>query len=116
MKLVNLTRGSVLAETVAVAETPGSRRSGLLGTDSLPGSRGLLIVPCRHVHTFGMRYPIDLVFIDEAWKVKRVVHGIKPGRLSPVVLGSRAVLEIAAGRARDSGTGEGDLLDALPAD
>ncbi len=114
VKIVNLTRDEVLAEKAAVAETPGSRRRGLLRTDSLPDGGGLLIVPCRNVHTFGMRYPIDVVFVDESWTVRRIVHGMKPGRLSPLVLDSRAALELPAGKAAETGTIKGDFLDALP--
>ncbi len=113
VRISNLTRGTTLAERAAVAETPGSRRRGLLGTDSLPRGGGMLIVPCRQVHTFGMRYPIDVVFVDEAWKVRHVVNGLKPGRLSRVVLAGRAVVELPCGTAAASGTERGDFLDAV---
>lgn len=113
VKLVNITRGEVLAGKAAVAETPGSRRRGLLSTDSLPDGEGLLIVACRQVHTFGMRYPIDVIFVDESWTVKRIVHAMKPGRLTTLVMSSRAVLELPAGKAAQTGTTMGDLLDAL---
>lgn len=112
VRLANITRGTVLAERAAVAETPASRRRGLLGTDSLAAGSGLLIVPCRQVHTFGMGYPIDVVFVDEAWNVKRVVHGMKPGRLGALVMRARAVLELPAGKAAETGTLVGDMLDA----
>jgi hypothetical protein len=116
VKLLNLTRDILLAERAMVAETPASRRRGLLGIDSLPDGSGLLILPCRQVHTFGMRYPIDVVFVDESWTVRRVAHRLKSGRLSPLVLGARAALELPAGKAGETGTVKGDLLDALPAD
>jgi hypothetical protein len=114
VRIVNLTRGEVLAEKAAVAETPGSRRRGLLRTDSLPDGAGLLIVPCRNVHTFGMRYPIDVIFVDESWTVRHIVHGMKPGRLSQPVLTARAALELPAGKAAETGTAKGDSLDAFP--
>jgi uncharacterized membrane protein (UPF0127 family) len=114
VKIINLTRGEVLAEKAAVAETPASRRRGLLGTDSLPHGAGLLIVPCRNVHTFGMRYPIDVVFVDETWTVRHIVHAMKPGRLSALVFASRAALELPAGKAVETGTAKGDALDAVP--
>ncbi len=112
VRLVNLTRDTVLAERAAVAETPAARRRGLLGTGSLADGAGLLIVPCRQVHTFGMLYPIDVVFVDEAWSVKRVVHAMKPGRLGALVLRARAALELPAGKAGETGTRAGDMLDA----
>lgn len=115
VKLVNLTRGTVLAERAEVAETPAARRRGLLGTQTLPDGGGLVIVPCRHVHTIGMRYAIDLVFVDASWMVRRVVHRLKPGRLSPLVLKGRAVLELPAGKVEETGTERGDMLDVRPA-
>ena len=114
VKIINLTREAVLAEKAAVAETPGSRSRGLLGTDSPPHGGGLLIIPCRNVHTFGMRYPIDVIFVDESWTVRHVVHAMKPGRLSALVLASRAALELPAGKAAETGTVKGDVLDVLP--
>jgi len=114
VSIVNLTRGTVLAQRAAVAETPGSRRRGLLGTDSLGDGGGLLILPCRQVHTFGMRYPIDVVFVDRSWTVRRISHQVKPGRLSAVVLSSRAALELPAAKAEQTGTQIGDALDVLP--
>jgi uncharacterized membrane protein (UPF0127 family) len=116
VKLVNLTRDTVLAERAAVAETPASRRRGLMGTESLSDGQGLVIIPCRHVHTFGMKYAIDIAFVDASWTVRRVVHNLKPGRLSPLVLKGRAVLELPAGKVEETGTEKGDMLDTLPAD
>ena len=115
VSIVNLTRGTVLAQRAAIAETPGSRRRGLLGTDSLRDGEGLLILPCRQVHTFGMRYPIDIVFVDASWTVRRISHCVRPGRISAVVMSSRAVLELPAARAEETGTQKGDALDVLPA-
>lgn len=111
VRIVNLHRDTVLAEEAEVAETPASRRRGLLGMDRLPEGGGLLIVPCRQVHTFGMRFPIDVVFIDEALKAVRLVERLRPGRLSPFVLRSRAVLELPAGTLERTGTRVGDHLD-----
>lgn len=111
-RLVNLTRGMVIAERATVAETPASRRRGLLGTASLPAGSGLLIVPCRQVHTFGMAYTIDVIFVDEAWNVRKVVSEMKPNRLGALAWGARAALELPAGRAAETGTVAGDMLDA----
>jgi uncharacterized membrane protein (UPF0127 family)/catechol 2,3-dioxygenase-like lactoylglutathione lyase family enzyme len=113
VRLVNLTRDTVLAERAAVAETPGTRGRGLLGTDSLEDGCGLLIVPCRQVHTFGMRYPIDVIFVDEAWRVKKVVAGMKPGRVGALVFRARAVIELPAAKTAETETRVGDMLDAL---
>ncbi len=115
--MINLSRGTVLAEEAEVAETPSSRRRGLLGREGIPEGGGMLIVPCRQVHTLGMRFPIDVVFLDEALRVVRLVVPLRPGRLSPFVLRSRAVLELPAGVVEETGTEAGDRLDirTLPA-
>jgi uncharacterized protein len=115
VRMVNITRGTVLAKSAAAAETPGTRRRGLLGTDSLVDGCGLLIVPCRQVHTFGMRYAIDVIFVDEAWTVRRVVNDMKPGRLGALVLRARAAVELPAGKAAETGTRVGDMLDVRDA-
>lgn len=113
VKVVDATRGTTVAERVGVAETRSSRRRGLLGTDTLSPGEGLLIVPCRQVHTFGMRYPIDAVFLDGGGRVVRVIHRLGPRRLSPMVWRARAVLELTAGTAERLGIDVGDALEII---
>ncbi len=114
VRVRNASKGITLAERVTVAETPASRRRGLLGTERLSPGSGLLLVPCRQIHTIGMRYAIDVVFLDQAQRVVRVLRSMKPGRLSPLVWRAHAVLELPAGSTEASDTAEGDLLDILP--
>ena len=57
------------------------RMRGLLGRPPLQQHQGLLIKPCSSVHTFGMRYPIDLVFLDKNWRIMKLVHSLKPSRI-----------------------------------
>ncbi len=118
VSVTNLSRGTVLARRALLADTPDARRRGLLGTPCLPDGRGLLIVPCRQVHTFGMRYAIDVVFLGGDWKVRRVVRAMQPWRLGALVLGGRAAVELPAGKAAETGTRVGDTLQAftLPGD
>ena len=74
------------------------RMRGLLGTNPLADGEGLLITPCAAVHTVGMRYPLDLVFLDAQGRVVRTVANVPPGRLA--VSGgvhARATLEVRAG-------------------
>lgn len=77
---------------------PWERMAGLLGCREHPAGRGLLIAPCRAVHTVGMRFPLDLVFMDRAGRVLRSVAGVPPGRI--MVWGglrARQTLEVQAG-------------------
>jgi uncharacterized membrane protein (UPF0127 family) len=112
MTVCNRSRGTVLGERVEVADTHRSRARGLLGGHPWEGRDGLLLVPCRNVHTFGMRCPIDVAFLDAGGRVLLAVEGLRPGRLSPLALRARSALELPAGRLRETGTLPGDLLEA----
>lgn len=85
--------GEVLA-TVEVAADRRSRRKGLLGRDSLEGA--LVLQPCRHVHTFGMRFAIDVAQCAADGRVLRTVR-LRPWRLGPFVRGTAFVIEAEAG-------------------
>ena len=85
--------GDVLA-SAEVADTPRARRRGLAGRDAVEGA--LVLCPCRHVHTFGMRFGIDVAMCDRYGMVLRVVT-LKPWRVAPLVPGVRMVVEAAEG-------------------
>ncbi len=105
----NETRRTVLARSADVADTSAKRRTGLLKHERLEPGEGLWIVPCESVHTFFMRFPIDLVYLDKRRKVKKVRHAVGPWRMS-ACLSAHSVLEIPAGTAEQSGTMVGDEL------
>jgi len=105
----NHTRNAVLAESADVADTSAKRRTGLLKHESLRSGDGLWIVPCESVHTFFMKFPIDLIYLDKNRKVRKVRHSVGPWRLS-ACLPAHSVLELPAGTARSTGTGVGDVL------
>lgn len=79
------------------ARTWAARRDGLGGLTALPDDSGLLIAPCRSVHTFGMRFALDLVWLDGDERVRAVTQDVSPRRLR-TDLGARAVIEVAHGR------------------
>ena len=83
--------------TVLVADTRRTRRRGLARLDALPGDVALLIAPCRSVHTVGMRFALDLVWLDGAGAVVRIDRAVAPRRLRSC-RAARAVLECRAGR------------------
>src|SRR5258708_3763044 len=74
LKISNLTRQAELAHCVDVADHGAKRRKGLLGRERLSAGEGLWIVPCEAVHTFGMQFPIDLVYLDRDMRVKKVAR------------------------------------------
>ena len=110
---VSLTRedGRVVCEHLLVAARPFRRMRGLLGRSELPSDQGILLRPASSVHTFFMRFPIDVVFLDR----DHVVVGIEPA-LPPWKTagrrGARAVVELAAGECEHRGVQVGDRLDA----
>ena len=105
----NQTRNTVLGEAVEVADTSEKRRVGLLKHARLEPGSGLWIVPCESVHTFFMKFPIDLVYLDKKRKVRKVRHAVPAWRLS-ACLTAHSILELPAGTAEESGTMPGDEL------
>jgi uncharacterized membrane protein (UPF0127 family) len=73
--------GAAWAAEAACARTPFERMRGLRGRRSLGPGAALVIERCNAVHTVGMRFMIDLVFLDRRWRVTRVVRNVRPGRL-----------------------------------
>ena len=107
---VNLTRKTVLATKLETAGSGESRRKGLLGRESLLPGEGLWIVPCESVHTFFMRFAIDLVYLDRKHKVRKVRSSVGPWRLS-ACLPAHSVLELPAGTIRETRTECGDEIE-----
>jgi uncharacterized protein len=110
MKFSNLTRQTVLAENIEVADRAGARRKGLLGRNNLPAGEGMWIIPCESVHTFFMRFSIDLVYLDRALKVRKVRSNVPPWRLS-ACLSAHSVIELAPGTIQTTQTRVGDQLE-----
>ncbi len=109
VRVLNQTRGSTLSARVVVADSPAKRRRGLLGRPPLALDEALWIVPCEAVHTVGMRYPLDLVYLNKRHRVVKTVEALPPWRIS-LCLRGRSVLECSAGAIRASGTRVGDQL------
>ena len=105
----NQTRDAVLGESIVLADTGATRRTGLLKHDRLNPGEGLWIVPCEAVHTFFMKFPIDLVYVDKRRKVRKVRNAVPPWRLSGCLM-AESVLELPAGTAERTGTQVGDEL------
>lgn len=100
--------GCVLAKRVGVAATRRARAIGLLRHKALPEGEGLWIVPSRGVHTWGMRFAIDVVALDARGRVVDLVAGMKPWRMRLPRAGCVGVLELPSGTIARSGTRLGD--------
>jgi len=111
VRVVNRTRGILLGDKVRTAVTFLSRLVGLLGTAAIGEGEGLWIVPCRSVHTLGMRYPIDVAFLDARGVVVGVLEGFPPNRVGRIVRDARGALELRAGTLAATGTAPGDRFE-----
>jgi len=98
-----------LAAVTEVADSLFSRMKGLLGRDGLPQGHCLWIVPCRGVHTFFMRFAIDVLVLDRECRVVAVINEMKPNRMSLVYARGATVLELPASAA--AGVVVGDLIE-----
>lgn len=114
-RISNLTRQTVLAESTLLASNSAARNKGLLGRTSLPLGEGLWILPCESVHTFFMKFPIDLVYIDRDKRVKKVRSNVPPWRLS-ACLSAHSIVELPAGTVLRTQTVSGDTLEFSPVD
>lgn len=109
----NLTRKAYLATELMLAGTHWSRLRGLMGTQAgkFPVGKGLWITPCRGVHTLGMRFPIDIVYLDSKKIVVHLEEALKPWRVAPVRLRAASVLELPPTTVSQTGTNLGDEID-----
>ncbi|MEW5783789.1 MAG: DUF192 domain-containing protein [Bacillota bacterium] len=110
VRVVNRSRQTLLLDQAVVADRFGSRLRGLLGRASLEPGRGLLLKPCRAVHTVGMRFAIDVGFVDRNNSLCCLIERMRPFRCSPTVRQAVYVIEAAAGTFGRTGTVTGDLI------
>lgn len=110
LRVINTTRNSCLGEQVSVADSSLQRLVGLLGKRSLEPGRGLFIVPSQAIHTVGMAFPIDVIFVDKKYSVVGVREAVRPFRITRVFWKALGVLELPVGTIRDSRTEVGDQL------
>jgi len=111
--LWNETKGRPVVECLEIAKTPLARMKGLLGRNRLEEDHALLIEECRSVHTWFMRFAIDVVFLDDSLRVRKVVSNLVPWRLSASREASH-VLELPAGSAARHPVEAGDVLKLQP--
>ena len=108
-KLVHVQSGQVLADRLSFARTPRERMRGLLGRSGLPRGAGMMIERCASIHTFFMRFPIDVVFVDSELVVRKVAGRIGPWRLT-WACGARHAIELPAGTLKALHVAPGDAL------
>ena len=106
----NLTRGRIIGNAVRVADRFFPRMRGLLRTNRLAEGEGLWIHPCRSIHSLGMRFDFDAVFLGPGGKVVGQYKRFRRNRISRVYWNARGVLELPAGTIESTGTEVGDEI------
>lgn len=107
--VLNLTQNTTLGDAIEIADTSRARNKGLLGRSGLPPGGGLWITPCQSVHTFFMKFPLDLVYIGRDKRVKKVRRNVPAWRVS-ACLTAHSILELPAGAIDQSRTLPGHQL------
>ena len=114
MRVRNTTRGTVLAEHCGEARNFFARGKGLMGHPGLAPGEGLLISPCSSIHSFFMRFPIDVVFANRAHTIVGLQVAMPPNRPFAGAWGTHYVVELPAGTISATGTQVGDTLRVEP--
>ena len=110
-KAVNLTTGEIVADKVRIAQDFKSRSIGLLNRKSLDENEALLIKPCNSIHTFFMKFPIDVVFLDKKGKVVKIKESMQPWRLLSSMPRGFMVLELKSRKIQKIRIKVGDLIE-----
>jgi uncharacterized protein len=109
LRVFNQSRGQMLADRAAIADTSAKRRTGLLKHATLEPGEGLWITPSEGIHTFGMNFAIDVVFLNKRRQVIKVRPNMPKRRIS-LCLTARSVVELPAGTLQQTGTVVGDTI------
>jgi len=97
--ITNQTSKKTIVKELRYANTFLTRFKGLIGSSPLTFQQGLLISPCKQIHTHFMSYPIDVVFLDSNLNVLHLIISIKPWKISPLIKTAYYVLELPANAA-----------------
>ena len=106
----NITKQCFLNLGVTVANTPLARLRGLLGRVRLRSDEALWVVPSRGIHTIGLMFPIDVIYLDSQLRVVHLIENLGPLRITAIRLRSESILELPVRTIYESGTQVGDQL------
>ncbi len=109
----NQSRNTTLADRALIADTSKTRKTGLLKHHRLEQGEGLWITPCEGVHTVGMKFSIDVLFLDKKRKVVKIRAAMPQWRMA-ACLWSHSVLELPSGMAKATKSAPGDQLEFEP--
>lgn len=106
--VINERTGAAIADSVRLADGFFTRLLGLFGTGEPHG--GVWLTPCGGIHTIGMRFPVDVIFLDRKGMVRKIHVAVPPFRVRRAVRGTHSVLELPAGYTRRVQLRVGDRL------
>jgi uncharacterized membrane protein (UPF0127 family) len=110
MQISNKSKNTILAKDAIVADTLFKRIKGLLGKRTFQQGQALIIEPCSSIHTFFMRFSIDVLFVDKNNRVIKAISAFPPFRFSNIYFSSAFVIELPSGTINSTSTSEGDPL------
>ena len=110
VRIENITKGTVLAERAKIANTPWLRMKGLLGEKGLRRGEGLIILPCSAIHTFFMKFAIDVVFVGKNGVIVKQEKALKPARYFSSGFKGKYVIELPAYTLEMAKTEAGDTV------
>jgi uncharacterized membrane protein (UPF0127 family) len=116
MKLVTITNkrnNKLIGNKIGSADNFVSRFFGLMRKKNLNEQEGLLINPCNSIHMMFMKFPLDIIFLDKQSKIVHLIEGLKPWRVSPVILKSQSVIELPEGTISKSESRLDDVLEII---
>jgi uncharacterized protein len=106
VRVINTTRGVVLADRAELADNYWTRFMGLMGRRQLPMGAGLVLKPGGGIHMWFMRVPLDVIHVDKSDRVTHVLRGIKPWRFGPLFVGNKLAIELPVGAASSTQVGD----------
>lgn len=110
LSVVNETKGRILGDKIQKADSFWTRAKGLLGRKVLLPGEGLLLCPCRGIHSFAMRFTFDAIYLDRDYLVLHTIEHMAINRRGPILKKAWAVLELPAGTVAATITEVGDRL------
>jgi hypothetical protein len=110
MRLINQTKNTILAEDVLIANTPFKRIRGLLGKKVFLPNQAIILDPCNSVHTFFMRFAVDILFVDKDYKVVKALPDFSPNRITRICWHFSRAIELPVGRLKLTNTRTKDQL------
>lgn len=113
VRVINRTRGTLLAEQAELADNYWTRFVGLMGRRELPAGTGLVLKPGGGIHMWFMRIPLDVLHVDKRDHVTHVLRGIRPWRFGPLFVGGKLAIELPVGAANETQVGDEIEIEAV---